>query len=139
MDSIVLESVSKIFRHRPSLFNWMGKERGGETRALDEISLSAAAGKVLVLLGPNGSGKTTTLKLVSTMLLPDGGRVLVEGADTLTQSAQARKHVGFAVATERPFFPRLSARETLDFFAALDDVPTPIERGGFKSFRNVLA
>jgi ABC-2 type transport system ATP-binding protein len=101
----------------------MGKERGGETRALDEVSLSAAAGKVLVLLGPNGSGKTTTLKLVSTMLLPDAGRVLVEGADTRTQSDQVRKHVGFAVATERSFFPRLSARENLDFFAALDDVP----------------
>src|SRR6476660_8902880 len=123
MDSIVLESVSKIFRHRPSLFNWMGKERGGETRALDEISLSAGAGNILVLLGPNGSGKTTTLKLVSTMLLPDAGRVLVEGADTRTQADQVRKHVGFAVATERSFFPRLSARENLDFFATLDDVP----------------
>jgi ABC-2 type transport system ATP-binding protein len=123
MDSIVLESVGKVFRHRPSLFNWMGKERGGETRALDEVSLSAGAGNVLVLLGPNGSGKTTTLKLVSTMLLPDAGRVLVEGADTRTLSDQVRKHVGFAVATERSFFPRLSARENLDFFAALEDVP----------------
>ena len=123
MDSIVLESVTKVFRHRPALFNWMGRERSGETRALDEISLSVASGKVLVLLGPNGSGKTTTLKLVSTMLLPDAGRVLVEGADTRTESEQVRKHVGFAVATERSFFPRLSARENLDFFAALDDVP----------------
>ena len=123
MDSIVLESVSKIFRHRPAWFNWMGRERSGETRALDEISLSVASGKILVLLGPNGSGKTTTLKLVSTMLLPDAGRVLVEGADTRTESEQVRKHVGFAVATERSFFPRLSARENLDFFAALDDVP----------------
>src|SRR5947208_17136642 len=118
MDSIVLESASKIFRHRPALFNWMGKQRGGETRALDEISLSVASGKILVLLGPNGSGKTTTLKLVSTMLLPDAGRVLVEGADTRTESEQVRKHVGFAVATERSFFPRLSARENLAFFAA---------------------
>src|SRR5437667_10949189 len=100
MDSIVLESVSKIFRHRPALFNWMGRERSGETRALDEISLSVAAGRILVLLGPNGSGKTTTLKLVSTMLLPDAGRVLVEGADTRTQPDQVRKRVGFAVATE---------------------------------------
>jgi ABC-2 type transport system ATP-binding protein len=123
MDSIVLESVGKVFRHRPSLFNWMGKECGGETRALDEVSLSAGAGNVLVLLGPNGSGKTTTLKLVSTMLLPDAGRVLVEGADTRTHSDHVRKHVGFAVATERSFFPRLSARENLDFFAALEDVP----------------
>jgi ABC-2 type transport system ATP-binding protein len=133
MDSIVLESVSKIFRHRPALFNWMGKERSGETRALDEVSLSVASGKILVLLGPNGSGKTTTLKLVSTMLLPDAGRVVVEEADTRTQPGQVRKHVGFAVATERSFFPRLSARENLDFFAALDDVPRQVRAARIQS------
>lgn len=123
MDSIILESVSKIFRHHPALFNWMGRERGGETRALEEVSLSVAHGKVLVLLGPNGSGKTTTLKLVSTMLLPDVGRVVVQGVDTQSAPNEVRRHVGFAVATERSFFPRLSARENLDFFATLDDVP----------------
>jgi ABC-2 type transport system ATP-binding protein len=123
MDSIVLESVSKIFRHRPALFNWVGRERSGETRALNDVSLCVSTGKVLVLLGPNGSGKTTTLKLISTMLLPDAGRVLVEGADTRTDPSRVRQHVGFAVATERSFFPRLSARENLDFFATLDDVP----------------
>src|SRR6266478_5186846 len=114
MDSIALESVSKVFRHRPALFNWMGRERSGETRALQDVSLSVPQGKVLVLLGPNGSGKTTTLKLVSTMLLPDGGRVLVEGGDTSQHPEQVRRHVGFAVAGERSFFPRLSARENLD-------------------------
>src|SRR6202140_335321 len=98
MDSIALESVSKVFRHRPALFNWMGRERSGETRALDDISLSVASGKVLVLLGPNGSGKTTTLKLVSTMLLPDAGRVVVVGADTCLKSKVVRRQVGFAVA-----------------------------------------
>lgn len=123
MDSIVLESVSKVFRHHPALFNWMGKERGGETQALRDVSLSIPKSKVLVLLGPNGSGKTTTLKLVSTMLLPDAGRVMVEGSDTSQQPEEVRRHVGFAVATERSFFPRLSARENLEFFAALDDVP----------------
>ena len=101
----------------------MGKERRGETRALNDISLRVASERVLVLLGPNGSGKTTTLKLVSTMLLPDVGRVLVEGSDTRTQPNQVRKQVGFAIANERSFFPRLSARENLDFFAALDDAP----------------
>ena len=121
--SVALESVSKVFRHRPALLNWIGRERAGETLALQEVSLSAAPGEVLVLLGPNGSGKTTLLKLVSTMLLPDSGRVEVAGADTVRDASRARRAVGFAVATERSFYPRLTARENLAFFAALDNVP----------------
>jgi ABC-2 type transport system ATP-binding protein len=123
MDAVVLESVSKVFRHRPALFNLMGSERAGETRALDDFSLKVPSGKVMVLLGPNGSGKTTVLKLISTMLLPDRGTILVQGADTLKHPEQVRTHIGFAVAAERSFFPRLSARENLDFFATLENVP----------------
>src|SRR5947209_18774506 len=123
MDSVVLDSVTKQFRHRPALFNWLSRERSGETLALVDVSLRVRRGKVLVLLGPNGSGKTTTLKLISTMLLPDSGRVLIQQFDTRMDSKSVRQRVGFAVATERSFFPRLSARENLDFFAALDDIP----------------
>ena len=126
MDSIILDSVSKKFPHRPALFNWIGTERGGETLALGQLSLCVPAGSILALLGPNGSGKTTTLKLISTTLLPDSGRIVVEGADTQIDANQVRKRVGFAIASERSFFPRLSARENLDFFAALDDVPRRI-------------
>ena len=125
MNSVALESVHKIFR--PASFFGFGGARA-ETYALKEVSLSAGAGEVLALLGPNGSGKSTTLKLVSTMLLPDRGRVLVGGADTRLQSRAVRRQVGFAVASERSFFPRLTARENLDFFAALEDVPRR-ERG----------
>jgi ABC-2 type transport system ATP-binding protein len=127
MDRVVFESVGKVFRHRPALFNWLGRERGGETVALKDLSFSATAGEVLVLVGPNGSGKTTALKLVSTMLLPDAGSVRVAGSDTLRDGGRVRRQVGIAIATERSFFPRLSARENLEFFAALDEVP-PHER-----------
>jgi ABC-2 type transport system ATP-binding protein len=123
MDRVVFESVHKRFRHRPALFNWLGKEQDGETVALKNVAFSAAGGEVLVLLGPNGSGKTTTLKLISTMLLPDGGSVRVGGFDTQRDAGKVRRQVGIAVATERSFFPRLSARENLEFFAALDEVP----------------
>ncbi len=120
MNSIVIESVHKVFR--PAGFLGFGSGRA-ETYALRGISLGAAAGEVLALLGPNGSGKSTTLKLVSTMLLPDQGRVSVCGSDTRLQSKAVRRQVGFAVASERSFFPRLTAMENLDFFAALEDLP----------------
>ena len=123
MDRVVFESVRKVFRHRPALFNLMGRERGGETVALENLSFSAAIGQVLALLGPNGSGKTTALKLISTILLPDAGSVRVNGCDTMKNARRVRQQVGIAVATERSFFPRLSARENLDFFAALEEVP----------------
>ena len=122
LNSIFVENVSKVFCHRPALFNWMGREQRGQTRALWQVSLTAHSGEVLVLLGPNGSGKTTLLKLISTMLLPDSGRIVVEGADARTQGQQVRQRVGFAIASERSFFPRLTARENLDLFAALNDL-----------------
>ncbi|HUS20086.1 MAG TPA: ABC transporter ATP-binding protein [Terriglobales bacterium] len=122
MESLVLEGVTKVFRHRPSLFNLVGRERRGQTLALDRLSLQASSGEVLALLGPNGSGKTTLLKLVSTMLVPDAGRVLVNGFNTLTHAQDVRQMIGFAVATERSFYPRLTARENLRFFAVLEDV-----------------
>lgn len=120
MSRVVIESVHKIFR--PAGFLWFGSSRA-ETYALKDVSLSAEPGEVLGLLGPNGSGKSTTLKLVSTMLLPDQGQILVGGANTRRQSKAVRRQVGFAVASERSFFPRLTARENLDFFAALEDLP----------------
>jgi len=122
IDRVVFESVRKIFRHRPALSNWLGRERSGETVALKDISFSAATAEVLALLGPNGRGKTTALKLISTMLLHDAGSVRVGGFDTRRDAGEVRRQVGIAVATERSFFPRLSARENLDFFAALDEV-----------------
>ena len=123
MERVVFESVRKVFRHRPALFNLLGRERSGETVALTGLSFTAGAGEVLALLGPNGSGKTTALKLISTMLLPDSGTVRVAGFDTQRDGGRVRQQVGIAIATERSFFPRLSARENLEFFAALDDVP----------------
>ncbi len=121
--SIQLESVGKTFRSRPALFNLIGQETTRPTVALDDVSAQLVERRVTVLLGENGSGKTTLLKLIATMLLPDRGRVVVNGMDTRTDAPEIRRAVGFAVATERSFYPRLTARENLEFFAALEEVP----------------
>jgi ABC-2 type transport system ATP-binding protein len=120
MHSIILDSVHKIFRPAGFLFPRRNKT---ETYALKGISLSIPRGEVLALLGPNGSGKSTTLKLISTVLLPDRGTILVNGANTREQAQRVRQQVGFAIASERSFFPRLTVRENLGFFAALEDIP----------------
>jgi len=129
MDMVVFGSVSKVFRQRA----FFSRAVNEETQALKNVSLEVAAGEVLGLLGPNGSGKSTTLKLISTVLLPDDGRVTVAGFDTRSHGQQVRRCVGFALASERSFFPRLTARENLEFFAALEDVPRRDCRGRVES------
>lgn len=120
--AIQFEGVTKTYRHRAALFNLFGRERRGEVHALDGVSLQVTTGEIYALLGPNGSGKTTTLKLVAGMLLPDSGRVSVAGLRTSTDASRVRSLVGFAVANERTFYPRLTARENLNFFAGLEGV-----------------
>lgn len=120
---VILESVSKVFQHRPAFFNWFGAERGGETRALHQVTMALSSGEVLAILGPNGSGKTTLLKLIATSLLPDAGKVIVGGFDTQLQPARVRNHVAYAVLNQRSFYPRLTAAENLDFFATFENVP----------------
>jgi ABC-2 type transport system ATP-binding protein len=133
MSDLRFESVRKIYRHRAALFNIFGSEKSGVVNALDGVSFHINAGEVYALLGPNGSGKTTTLKLVAAVLLPDAGLVEVGGFDSAKHAQQVRERVGFAVANERSFYPRLTARENLEFFAGLDGIgrrerPDTIER-----------
>ncbi|HZQ19859.1 MAG TPA: ABC transporter ATP-binding protein [Terriglobales bacterium] len=120
MNGIIFESVHKVFQRGGF---WPFGRRMSETHALKGISLKVLPGEVLGLLGPNGSGKSTTLKLISTVLLPDRGRVVVHGFDTRKHGQAVRRRVGLALASERSFFPRLTVRENLEFFAALEDVP----------------
>jgi ABC-2 type transport system ATP-binding protein len=119
MRGILFDCVHKIFQREGFFFTWRKRV---ETHALKGISLEIFPGEVFALLGPNGSGKSTSLKLVSTLLLPDRGRVIVQGAETCADWHTVQRQVGFALAAERSFFPRLTVRENLDFFAALEDV-----------------
>ena len=122
MPTIVFESVDKLFCRGGFFFS---RRARCETFALKQLSLSVFRGDVLSLLGPNGSGKTTTLKLIATVLTPDRGTVVVNGNETRSQAQAVRRQVGFALAAERSFFPRLTTRENLSFFAALEHIPSP--------------
>ena len=60
-------------------------KRFGEFKAVDSVSLDARAGETVALLGPNGSGKTTTLKCLTGLARPDAGRALIGGVDVARQ------------------------------------------------------
>ncbi|GAA4831537.1 daunorubicin resistance protein DrrA family ABC transporter ATP-binding protein [Actinomycetospora corticicola] len=72
-----------------------GLERSfGDVRAVDGISFTAEKGQVLGLLGPNGSGKTTTVRMLATLLPPTGGRASVLGHDVVTDAVAVRGRIG---------------------------------------------
>jgi oleandomycin transport system ATP-binding protein len=103
-------------------------KRFGDTHALDGVDLSAPAATVLGLLGPNGSGKTTTVRILATLLAPDAGRASVAGYDLARQPMAVRAAIGltgqYAAVDEN-----LTGRENLELIGNLLELPRPMRRG----------
>jgi len=77
-------------------FNIVRTFSDGDVRALDGVSLQVPTGQVFGLLGPNGSGKTTMVRILATILSPTSGSATVAGFDVVKQSNQVRRHIGLA-------------------------------------------
>lgn len=117
------EGLTKTYtvREKPSFFS-RGKER--KISALRDVSFSISAGEIVGILGPNGAGKTTLLKILSTLLLPDSGRVLVEGADVVQSPSLVRRKIGLVLPSERSLYWKLTAQENLQLFGGLYNLPS---------------
>jgi ABC-2 type transport system ATP-binding protein len=87
-------------------------KRFGQVRALDGVGFELAAGRVLGLLGPNGSGKTTTIRILATLLAPDAGRARIAGLDVVRQAAAVRRVIGLS-GQYAAVDPYLTGRENL--------------------------
>jgi ABC-2 type transport system ATP-binding protein len=92
------------------------------TTALDGLDLEVGQGEIFGLLGSNGAGKTTLLKILCTLLLPTEGSAAVAGHDVVQAPASVRQAVGYCLDTERSFYFRLTGRQNLAFFAALNNL-----------------
>lgn len=88
-------------------------------RVLDDFSLSVPAGACTVIHGPNGSGKTTVLKLLAGLLVPGSGNVSVFGRDPVRDHGYTAARTGLALSGERSFYWRLTAVQNLEYFGAL--------------------
>jgi sodium transport system ATP-binding protein len=92
------------------------KARG--VQAVDGVGFVAANGCITGLLGPNGAGKTTTLRMVAGLIVPDAGRIVVDGIDVAAQPAAALARMG-VLSDARGLYTRLTARENIVYFARL--------------------
>jgi sodium transport system ATP-binding protein len=104
--------------------------RGKKARtvqAVDGVSFTAADACITGLLGPNGAGKTTSLRMVAALIVPDGGRVAVDGIDVAAQPAAALARMG-VLSDSRGLYTRLTARENILYFAQLHGVPDRVAR-----------
>ena len=104
--------------------------------AVDGVSLNIQRGEIFGLLGPNGAGKSTTIRMLCTLLEPTSGTARVNGFDILKQADLVRQNLGTVLAGERSIYWKLTARENLEYFAALYHVPADIAK---KRVKDLLA
>ena len=93
-------------------------KRFGRVRALDAVSFSVERGELFGLIGPDGAGKTTLFRLLTTLLAPDGGTASVDGFDIVNDYLSIRSRVGY-MPGRFSLYPDLTVEENLRFFAAL--------------------
>ena len=93
-------------------------KRYGSLTALDGVSFEVGRGELFGLIGPDGAGKTTLFRMLTTLLNPDGGTATVDGYDIVHDYRAIRAQVGY-MPGRFSLYPDLSVQENLAFFAAL--------------------
>ncbi len=118
--------------------------RFGDFTAVDRVTFSVEAGEVVGYLGPNGSGKTTTIRMLLGLLLPSEGEAKVLGFDSVRQSEEVRQRVGY-MSQKFSLYQELTVRENLVFYSGVygvrdhNQLRRVIERVGLVGHENTQA
>jgi ABC-2 type transport system ATP-binding protein len=103
MDAVIVNNISK---------NYAGKT------AVADVSFSVATGEIFGLIGPDGAGKTSIFRMLTTLLLPNGGSATVDGFDIVKDYKKIRNRVGY-MPGKFSLYPDLTVAENLNFFATV--------------------
>jgi ABC-2 type transport system ATP-binding protein len=124
--AVEVSGLTKIFeKGRRTIWQRLRREPDKREKfvAVNGIDLRVERGEIFGVLGPNGAGKTTTLRMLATLLEPTSGDVKVLGLDVKTHPREIRANLGAMLSGERSLYWKLTARENLEYFAALYHVP----------------
>ncbi len=101
-------------------------------KALDQVSFNVKGGEIVGFIGPNGSGKTTTMKLLTGIIRADKGKIVVNGFDIREDPIQAKQSIGY-IADSPDMFLRLKGTEFLQLIGDIYRVPTEDRRERIES------
>jgi ABC-2 type transport system ATP-binding protein len=96
---------------------------GREVHAVRDVSFTVGRGELFGLFGSNGAGKSTLVRMLATLLAPTRGTAIVNGFDIVRDELSVRASIGLVASDERSFYGRLTCRQNLSFYAALQNVP----------------
>lgn len=109
----------------------------GSIDALKKVSFEIGPGEIFGLLGPNGAGKTTTINILSTLLKPDSGRVVLNGMDLAQHQNSCKLQIG-VVPQEISLYETLSAYDNLMFWGGLYNIPTSTLKASIEKVLNLV-
>ena len=97
-------------------------KRFGALTAVDRLAFSVAPGEIFGLVGPDGAGKTTTMRMLAGVMPPDGGGIVVDGIDVRADPEQAKRHVSY-MPQRFGLYEDLTVDENIRFYADLFEIP----------------
>ena len=109
--------------------------RFGDLTAVDDLTLSVGEGEIFGLVGPDGAGKTTTMRLLTTVMDPSSGRAWVAGHDIAAEAEPIRDKIGY-MSQRFALYPDLTVWENMEFYADIYGIP---RRGRAEKMDRLLA
>jgi ABC-2 type transport system ATP-binding protein len=102
-------------------------KRFGSFTAVDNVTFEVRPGDIVGYLGPNGSGKTTTIRMLCGLMRPSAGNALVLGVDVVKQPEEVKRQIGY-MSQKFALYDDLTVRENLEFYAGVYGVPPAVEK-----------
>jgi ABC-2 type transport system ATP-binding protein len=107
MEAVKVDQLTKVY-----------KTKKESITAVDEVSFEVTEGELFGIIGPDGAGKTSLFRMLTTLLIPDGGHATVDGSDVVKDLSAIRTKVGY-MPGKFSLYPDLTVEENLDFFATV--------------------